>query len=88
VQSVVESQTHPTLVAQPAPGRLVVEAHAVPFRDGAPAYGIVVGRLDDGRRCLAHAVDESGCAAMLHDDCIGRSGEVTAGDPVNTFRFD
>ena len=87
VQTAVDRQAHPTLVAQPAPGRLVVEAYAVPFRDGAPAYGIVLGRLDDGRRCLAHAVDASSCAVMLHDDCVGRPGEVVAGDPVNSFRF-
>lgn len=87
LQDRLDREPHPTLNAQPAPGRLVLEAHAVPFKDGAPAHGLVLGRLDDGRRCLAHAGDAGSCAALLNEDCVGREGQVTPGKPVNTFRF-
>ncbi|MEQ8514316.1 MAG: acetyl-CoA acetyltransferase [Chromatocurvus sp.] len=87
IQARLDKDAHPALNAKPAPGRLVVEAHAVPFKGGAPAHGLVLGRLDDGRRCLAHAVDAASCAALLHGDCVGREGQVESGAPVNTFRL-
>lgn len=87
LQGRLDAEDHPALNARPEGGRLVVEAHAVPFKDGMPARGIVVGRLDDGRRCLAQAVDEASCDALLHDDCVGREGRVVPGEPVNDFRF-
>lgn len=87
VQRSVDALAHPALNTHPDSGRLVVEAHAVPFKDGTPARGIVVGRLDDGRRCLAHAVDEAACDTLLHNDCIGREGRVVPDKPVNRFHF-
>lgn len=87
VQRSVDALAHPALNAHPDSGRLVVEAHAVPYKDGAPARGIVVGRLDDGRRCLAQTVDEAACDALMHHDCVGREGRVLPGEPVNGFRF-
>jgi len=88
VQRSVDALTHPSINAHPDGGRLVVEAHAVPFKDGKPSHGIVVGRLDDGRRCLAHALDEAARDTLLHNDCVGREGRVVPDDPVNRFSFD
>jgi len=87
LQGRLDAEDHPTLNAQPEGGRLVVEAHTVSFKDGMPARGIVIGRLDDGRRCLAEAGNEASRDALLHNDCVGREGRVVPGEPVNDFRF-
>lgn len=88
LQTSIDAQAHPTLNPQPKSGSVVVEAHAVPFKDGSPSSGIVVGRLADGQRCLAHVMHESSRDALLHTDCVGREGRLLPGEPVNEFRFD
>ncbi len=87
LQSGLDALKHPTLNTRPPPGRVVIEAHAVPFAGGEPAHGIIVGRLDDGTRCLAHAVTDDLCAALVHEDCVGREGYLEPAEPVNLFRF-
>ncbi len=84
-QQRVRALEHPVLESLPGEGRLTVEAHAVPFKGGEPISAIVVGRLDNGRRCLAHAVDPASCEALLNEDCVGRAGRIVPGDPVNRF---
>lgn len=87
LQRNLDREPHPVLEPRPRPGRMVVEAHAVPCNAGAPSHGLIVGRLQGGQRCLAHAVDEADWAPLLHEDCVGREGWVEPGEPVNTFRF-
>ena len=87
-QAAVPTDQHPRLRDPAGSEAVYVEAHAVRYDRDGPATGVVVGRLGDGQRCLAHA---SGDGALLerlaHDDCVGAPGEVTAGEPVNAFRF-
>jgi acetyl-CoA C-acetyltransferase len=84
-QAAVDALSYPQIAESPAVGTLQVEAHAVPYRDGEPAHAIVVGRLDDGRRSVALAVDAQSIQAFLDEDCVGRQGRFEPGEPVNRF---
>ena len=51
-------------------------------------FGIVVGRLEDGKRFLANTLDdEATLARMTGEEMLGRAGEVTSEGPTNLFRF-
>lgn len=68
-------------------GSAVVESYTVVCgRDGAPETGIVIGRLDNGHRFLAHTPQD---AAVLEEwmtnEAIGRRGIVRSSSPVNIF---
>jgi len=57
----------------------------VVHEQGRPAFAIVVGRLDDGRRFLAR-MDER-LDELIDAPVIGRRIAVQAGDPVNAARL-
>ena len=64
------------------------DAYTVRYSGDAPQTGIVLGTLDDGRRCLAHTeISETMFAQLLEEDCVGLRGHVTGGEAVNRFRF-
>jgi acetyl-CoA C-acetyltransferase len=84
-QAAVDGLAYPQVAESPSAGTMHVEAHAVPYRDGEPAHAIVVGRLEDGRRSVALAVDPSSIQTLLEDDCVGRQGSFEPGEPVNRF---
>jgi len=55
-------------------------------RDGAPEVGIVMGRLEDGRRFLANTPkDRSLLEGLMTEEAIGRSGVLTYQDGRNWF---
>jgi acetyl-CoA C-acetyltransferase len=84
----VDRSRHPRLAESFAAGPLTLEAHAVRYGREGPATGVVVGRLGDGRRCLAHSdSDPETLARLAHRDCVGVTGHVSPGDPVNRFSF-
>ncbi len=64
-----------------------IETYTVIFaRDGSPKKGIVIGRLDDGRRFLALTPSEPGLLeGLCESEAVGRRGRVTPGSPANTF---
>lgn len=77
-------------VAEKPEGSGTVETCTVIYGRDAPMMGIVIGRLEDGRRFIANtATDEATIAQLQADDAIGRRGTVTpAGDGLkNTFVF-
>ncbi|KGE04278.1 thiolase C-terminal domain-containing protein [Pseudohaliea rubra] len=86
-QAAVPLDRHPRLRDPVGAETVHIEAHAVRYEQG-PATGVLVCRLADGQRCLAQARDDSALLERLaHDDCVGAPGIVTAGEPVNAFRF-
>ncbi|HTF33644.1 MAG TPA: acetyl-CoA acetyltransferase [Myxococcota bacterium] len=74
-------------LAEAASGPAAVETYTVTYdREGAPERGIVVGRLLDGRRFLAHTPGER---ALLEDfaahEGVGRKGAVSHENGKNLF---
>lgn len=80
----------PVEVADAPRGRCRVEAYTVVHRrDGVPERGIVLGRLEDGRRFLANAPRD---AALLEsferEELVGREGTVVSADGIGLFTPD
>lgn len=78
----------PVRVNEAPEGSGVVETYTVVCgRSGEPETGIVVGRLDNGERFLAHTPDDRALLEhWMKNEAIGIRGQVKAGPPVNTFR--
>ncbi|CAA0081718.1 acetyl-CoA acetyltransferase [Zhongshania aliphaticivorans] len=77
-------------LAEEASGVGVVETYTLVYKRGKPSLGIVIGRLDDGRRFLANtAADDEVAFAVLQgdDEVIGKRVEVTHKAPQNIVRF-
>ena len=77
----------PPAIAEEASGRGTIEAYTVMHdRNGAPEMGIVVGRLEDGRRFLAYTPSErSFLEDFIAAEEVGRSGRVKHIDGRNIF---
>lgn len=86
LQAWVDALPHPTVVAAPqGPGR--VETYTIIHgRDGAPASGVVIGRLETGERFVAALPRERALLeALEREEQIGRRGSVRQEGPVNVF---
>jgi acetyl-CoA C-acetyltransferase len=87
LQAELDAMPHPTLETRPA-GRGVIEGHCVRYEGGEPAVGIVVGRLDNGDRFLAHThPDPAVLSQLIGADAVGTEGTVTPGEETNLFEF-
>lgn len=88
-QAEIDAIAHPPLEEKPS-GKAGIETYTVLFgRDGEPQAAIVVGRLENDARFLAHTPQDGDLLkAMTQEDFLGRSGTVVAGDPVNVFTPD
>ena len=77
----------PVPVVQEAVGRGRIEAYTVRFdREGAPARGIALGRLDDGRRFIANTPeDRQLLEAFVASEQVGRAGRLSQRDGRNCF---
>ena len=88
IQAEVEAQPGPP-VADRAEGDATIETYTVVFgRDGEPEYGIVIGRLADGRRFVANAFQRDALLAWTREEAVGLRGRVSH-DPsrgVNVFQ--
>jgi acetyl-CoA C-acetyltransferase len=86
LQAWVDALPHPQIAAEPS-GRGTIETYTVAHgRDGAPERGIVIGRLDDGRRFLAVTPRDPGLLeAMEREEQVGRAGTVRPEGRVNVF---
>jgi acetyl-CoA C-acetyltransferase len=64
-----------------------IEAYTVLYeRDGTPRNGIVVGRLDDGRRFLAQTPEDARLLEdLVREEAIGRRGRVAPETVMNRF---
>jgi acetyl-CoA C-acetyltransferase len=86
VQGWVDAQPHPTLAIE-AEGAGTIETYTVMHgRDGSPERGLVIGRLDDGRRFLAVVSgDRAVLEAMEASEQVGRAGRVSCERGTNRF---
>lgn len=74
-------------LALEAEGLATIETYTVLFgRYGSPSRGIVVGRLEDGRRFLANTPEDPGLAESLAaTEAIGLEGVFSHSGGVNLF---
>jgi len=86
VQAWVDGLPRPPLATVPS-GRGMVEAYTVVHgRDGAPDYGVVLGRLGDGARFIARLPkDMDVLTAFEREEGVGRRGVVVHADDGNVF---
>jgi acetyl-CoA C-acetyltransferase len=86
LQRAIDAEPAPAFVERPG-GAGTIETYTVAYdRDGAPARGIVFGRLDDGRRFLANTpTDRALLESLTRVEAIGRRGRVSPGDETNLF---
>ena len=78
-------------VAERPEGRGTIETCTVAHGRKGPMFGIVIGRLEDGRRFVANTDTEPATLEAMHaDDAIGRTGSVkpTGEGLKNAFTFD
>ncbi len=76
-QAEIDATPHPTLVEQ-AEGVGTVETYTVLFdREGKPMQGIVIGRLDEGRRFIANTGEDAELLRwMTEEEMVGRRARV------------
>ena len=87
VLDLAPEQTHGPELAMAPDGPGVVETYTVDFdRENRPVKSIVVVRLDDGRRTLAHG-EESAFPSLLESEGVGLRGKVSPGDDTAPNRF-
>ncbi len=87
LQAQTDNAQHPQLDTAPE-GGATVETYTVVCGQNGPEQGVVIGRLDSGRRFIAHTADDATTLKdMMRENVIGRRGRVSAGEPVNRFEF-
>ena len=86
-QKDIDAMAHPTVVEKPT-GAATVETYTVVLDRRGKRFGIVVGRLENGNRFLAHTPDDDATLDwMMREEILGKHGTVTPGEPTNLFRF-
>ncbi|MCF4167247.1 acetyl-CoA acetyltransferase [Zavarzinia compransoris] len=85
-QAEIDAEPKPEIATE-AEGAARIETYTVVHgRDGAPYMGIVIGRLEDGRRFVANTPGDADVLdLMLDGEAIGRKGKVTTSGGQNTF---
>jgi acetyl-CoA C-acetyltransferase len=81
----IEAMAHPEVDAQPN-GEGTVETYTVMHDRGGPKMGIVVGRLGNGKRFIAHTPnDPQTLNGLMERELLGARGRVTPGEKTNLF---
>lgn len=81
----IDAMAHPEVDAKPE-GEGTVETYTVMHDRTGPKLGIIVGRLSNGRRFLAHTPnDPATLNDLMERETLGRRGRVTAGQKTNLF---
>jgi acetyl-CoA C-acetyltransferase len=86
-QAEVDAMPHPELVEEAA-GPATVETYTVAYGREGPERGVVIGRLEDGRRFLANTPpDRALLESMTQREFVGAKGAVRhdAGAGINEF---
>lgn len=79
----IDAMPHPEVEVRPE-GEGTVETYTVMHDRGGPKIGIIVGRLGNGKRFLAHtANDPATLNDLMERETLGRRGRVTPGDKTN-----
>jgi acetyl-CoA C-acetyltransferase len=86
-KSLVRSKSALPEIAEEASGRGKIETYTVIYdRSGAPELGVVLGRLDDGRRFIANTPnDRALLEGFIALEEVGRTGKVKHIDGRNVF---
>ena len=86
-QKELDAMAHPEVTEKPN-GRASVETYTVVVDRRGKRFGIVIGRLEDGKRFLSHTQDDDATLGwMTREEILGQRGTVTAGDVTNLFKF-
>jgi acetyl-CoA C-acetyltransferase len=86
-QKELDATAHPVVEERPN-GGATVETYTVVVDRRGKRFGIVIGRLEDGRRFLAHTPDDDATLNwMTSSEILGQHGTVRAGEQTNLFRF-
>jgi acetyl-CoA C-acetyltransferase len=86
-QKDLDAMAHPEVVEEPD-GAGTVETYTVVVDRRGKRFGIVIGRLKDGKRFIAHTPDDDATLNwMTSAEILGQHGTVTAGEQTNLFRF-
>lgn len=84
-QAELDAMARPTVDPKPD-GEGVIETYTVMHDRSGPKIGIIVGRLANGNRFLAHTPnDQATLMDLMERECLGRRGRVTSGAPTNLF---
>jgi acetyl-CoA C-acetyltransferase len=87
-QSEIDSEPHPAVVEKPE-GRAEIETYTIVADRKGKRFGIIVGRLEDGRRFLANPPDDDATLDwMMSEEMLRRTGRVTPTQHNNQFHFD
>jgi acetyl-CoA C-acetyltransferase len=88
-QAGIDRAPHPELAIEPS-GRATVETYTVLHdRDGQPTKGIVIGRLQDGRRFVANTPeDRAVLEALMAREAVGTAGNASSRGGLNRFEPD
>ena len=85
-QAAIDAEPHPALAVEPSGGGRVETYTVLHDREGQPEKGVVIGRLDDGRRFVANvAGDRSVLESLMSSEGIGRTGRVASKGGCNLF---
>lgn len=86
-QAILDAQPAPPLALEPD-GPASIETYTVLHdRDGASVRGLVIGRLDDGRRFLADTpADRATLDGLMTTEGVGRRGRASTVDGAGRFR--
>ncbi len=86
LQAALDAEPAPALAREPS-GAATVETYTVLYdRDGAPMRGLVIGRLEDGRRFLASTPDDRDVLdALVAREAIGLRGRARTVDGLGRF---
>jgi acetyl-CoA C-acetyltransferase len=86
-QKEIDAEPHPEAVEKPE-GAAKIETYTVVMDRKGKRFGIVVGRLENGKRFLANTPDdETTLDWMMREEMLGRTGTVTTTAQNNLFRF-
>jgi acetyl-CoA C-acetyltransferase len=86
-QKELDAMSHPKVEEHPR-GPAKIETYTVVTDRKRSRFGIVIGRLDDGRRFLAHTPDDDATLdRMMQADMLGQTGDVAPGTGTNLFTF-
>jgi acetyl-CoA C-acetyltransferase len=84
-QAEIDAMARPTVDPQPN-GAGTVETYTVVHDRDGPKFGLILGRLTNGHRFVAHSeATPDVFARLLENDCMGAPGRVTPGAKTHTF---
>ncbi len=86
-QKEIDAVPHPVVVEKPE-GAATIETYTVVMDRKGKRFGIVIGRLTDGKRFLANTSDDDATLDwMMKEEMLGRAGTVTTTAQNNLFHF-